>query len=133
MTQLPDGIEEETSTKIRSQGPIDWSVLNALKSIQKPGQPDVRKRLTDAYLFSAPELLKKAASAIAVLDRDALKREAHSLKSCSLAIGATQLGAICYELEILGGDNMLENTPSLLRRAEDEFVAVCSVIRKEME
>ncbi len=121
------------NTVIDGQEAIDWSVLDALKVLQRPGKPDVQKWLIGSYLISAPPLLESATTAVKLSDGEALMMAAHTLKSSSLTIGAMAFGATCSELEQLGRADTLENASALLNRAENEFAAVCSSLRAALE
>ena len=112
---------------------IDWSVLDALKVLQKPGRPDICRTLMKAYLDALPPLMASTRAAVSAADGTALRNTAHSMKSSSVAIGAVIFGKTCAELELLGKVNTLEEAPVLLRRAEQEFVATCAALRKAVE
>ncbi len=107
---------------------IDWNVLDALKVLQKPGKPDVREKLINSYLSSSPSLLERAKTAVTEADGPALMRAAHSIKSSSVAIGAIFFGKTCFELELLGRLNNLDDSHAVLERAEREFNAVCTAL-----
>ena len=107
---------------------IDWSVLDALKVLQRPGRPDVREKLIDSYLSSSPSLFERARTAVIEADGTALMQAAHSIKSSSIAIGAVFFGKTCLELEQLGKSNHLEDAHAVLERAEREFNAVCTAL-----
>ena len=111
---------------------VDWSVLDSLKVLQKPGRPDMCRTLMKAYLDSIPPLMERTREAVSASDSDALRNTAHSMKSSSLAIGAVIFGKTCAELELLGKTNTLEEVPELLRRAEKELAATCAALNKAL-
>lgn len=133
MAKQTKAIKKDSSVSAIQSDAIDWSVLDVLKVLQKPGKPDIRKRLIDAYLSSSPTLFESAAAAVIALDGEALMRSAHSLKSSCFAIGAMVFGATCFELEKLGRANTLEEASALLNRAENEYNAVCFALRASLE
>jgi len=95
-------------------GAIDWSVLDALKVLQKPNSPDLRLRLMTMYLKSSPPLMEGIRTAISNSDSQLLTTSAHTLKSTSLSLGAMKLGVICAQLEQIGRDDacrMPESSP----------------------
>jgi len=109
---------------------IDWSVLDALKLLQKPGAPDLRLRLMTMYLKSSPPLVAGIRTAIINSDSQLLTTSAHTLKSTSLSLGAMKLGAICAELEQIGRDKALQNAGDLSRKAEEQHAAVVSAFEE---
>jgi len=112
---------------------IDWSLLEAMKALQKPDKPDVRRKLMSVYIATAPALMESIKAAVATGDASALKNAAHSLKSSSLSIGAQVFGKTCGELEMLGRANALADVPALLVRAELEFIAAYSAFLEALE
>lgn len=100
---------------------IDWSMLDSLAALGRPGAPDLRIRLLDAFLSSAPSLMKNLRIAVAGSDTAAIAKAAHSLKSSSMNMGATSLGNLCSQLERHGREACLDQAAGLLAEAEDEF------------
>jgi HPt (histidine-containing phosphotransfer) domain-containing protein len=133
MTNLADKTSMGPSSSDRHPDAVDWSVLDALKTLQKPGRPDVCNSLMAAYLSSSPSLFEDARTAITARDGQALMNAAHSMKSSSMAIGAKTFGKTCLELEILGRSNQCEDAFALLRQAECQFAAVCCALRDALE
>jgi len=128
MTKEP-GISKQTIA-----GPfIDWSMLDSLAALGRPGAPDLRIRLLDAFLSSAPSLMKNLGIAVAVADTEAIAKAAHSLKSISMNMGATSLGNLCSQLERHGREACLDQAAGLLAEAEDEFKLVRKVFADLLE
>ena len=111
---------------------IDWSVLDALKVLQKPGRPDICRTLMKAYLDALPPLMASTRAAVSAADGSALRNTAHSMKSSSVAIGAVIFGKTCAELELLGKSNATAEAPALLGRAEQELAATCAALRNAL-
>ena len=132
-THLRETIKQDNPVYAGVAGnPIDWSVLDALKVLQKPGKPDMRKKLLEPYLTSSQALFENASAAVTTADGDALMKAAHSLKSSSFVVGAATFGATCFALEKIGRANTLIEAPTLLNRAENEYSAVCSALRAHL-
>jgi HPt (histidine-containing phosphotransfer) domain-containing protein len=112
---------------------IDWSILDSLRVLQKPGKPDLRKMLMTVYLDSSPALMNSLIAAATAADGQALMQSAHALKSSSVSIGALTFGKTCSEIEQCGRARSLEDVPALAKRAEYEFDAVCSAFRDALE
>lgn len=133
MTYQTDEIRAGGSVTDGRSAAIDWSVLDALKVLQRPGKPDVRSRLLTIYLTSQPALMEGIKTAVKEDDGPSLAATAHSMKSSSRNVGAMIFGETCAELEQLGRTNSLENAPALLIRAENEFAAVCFAFQEALE
>ena len=114
------------------QGVIDWSVLEELALLQKPGAPDLRMRLMTIFLKSSPPLMEGIKAAIIAADRQLLTTSAHTLKSTSLSLGAMKLGAICAELERIGRNSDLQDAGDLPRLAEEQYAAVTAAFREAL-
>lgn len=120
------------SVDARHSDAIDWSVLDALKALQKPG---LCRRLITVYLNSSPALMDNLRESIAKRDSQGLTYSAHTLKSSSMSVGALRFGAVCAELEKLGraGDMNDIRITTQLSRANTEFSAVCAAFRDALE
>jgi HPt (histidine-containing phosphotransfer) domain-containing protein len=111
-------------------GVMDWSVLDSLKVLQKPGRPDIGRMLITTFLSALPPLMESTRAAVIISDGVALRNTAHSMKSSSTAIGAVVFGKTCAELEFLGKSNTLDEAPALLQRAEYELAETCAELRR---
>ncbi|MDX9841144.1 MAG: Hpt domain-containing protein, partial [Desulfobulbus sp.] len=80
---------------------LDSTVLDNLRR-QMPGQPDILVRIIHSFLRASPDLLAALQAAIRARDPEAVRQAAHAMKSSNGQIGANQLAAMCYELELLG-------------------------------
>lgn len=133
MINQADEINEENTGNDGQPDAVDWSELDALSLLQKPGNPDLRRKLITSYLTTMPAMMESAKAAVQAMDGQALKSAAHYMKSSSIVIGAMVFGKTCAELEQLGRANALEDAPALLSRAEHEFAAVCTAFRGALE
>ena len=109
---------------------IDWSVLETLQTFRKQGAPDPRTRLINIFLNSSPPLLDSLKTAIRTSAPDFLANAAHSMKSGSLNMGATELGELCARLEKIGRRGSIEEAEDLFARLEIEYGAVEAAFRK---
>lgn len=112
---------------------IDWSVLDELKALQRPGKPDLRRQLMGVYLSSSPALMDRISEAAETHNAPELMSAAHALKSSSVSIGANILGKTCSELEQLGKTSQLDTVAEIAKRAESEFSAVCAAFCAALE
>jgi HPt (histidine-containing phosphotransfer) domain-containing protein len=84
---------------------IDQATFNELKQMSGA---DFINELIDAFLDDAPTMIQNMHTALDTKDVESFRRNAHSLKSNANTFGATELGALAKELEIMGRENNLE-------------------------
>jgi CheY-like chemotaxis protein len=80
---------------------LDAAVIDRIRDMERRGAPDLLRRLVDAYLDTAARLVAEAEEAIQHKDVDALRHAAHTLKSSSANLGASELAHRCGEIENL--------------------------------
>ncbi len=114
----------EDSPEVPKRPCIDWSMLDGMAALGKPGAPDLRIRLLETFLSASPPLMKELRAAVAGSDATAIAKAAHSLKSSSLNMGAKALGSLCAQLERLGREKDLREAADILTRADNEFMLV---------
>lgn len=102
---------------------LDSTVLDNLRR-QMPGQPDILVRIIRSFLRASPDLLAALQAAIRARDPEAVRQAAHAMKSSNGQIGAKQLAAMCYELELLGSLGHLLDADQLLAELEREYLCV---------
>ncbi len=70
--------------------------------------------------------------AVANVDPEALWQAAHNLKSSSATLGATELAALCKELEHRGRERRLEGVVELLQALETHYVRAREALMAEL-
>jgi HPt (histidine-containing phosphotransfer) domain-containing protein len=113
--------------------PLDGHALAQIRSMQRPGAPNLLNKIIGLYLESSPGLLQKLRDAVAGEDAEALRQAAHSLKSSSANLGATRLATLCKELEQRGRESRLEDAPGLLGELEVSYVQAREALEAELE
>ena len=111
--------------------PIDRTVLDTLRDLREPGQPDVLTELIDLFLEDTPPRLAAVRDAVTRHDGDALRQAAHALKGSAASLGATEVRSLCAELEQLGKHGGLGATEALLRQLEDAYGRAETALRAE--
>jgi HPt (histidine-containing phosphotransfer) domain-containing protein len=104
---------------------IDKATFEELK--QMSGE-DFINELIDAFLDDAPIMIVNMRTAVAAQDVESFRRNAHSLKSNANTFGATELGALAKELELMARDNNF-NIGNKLDVLEQAF----SVVAQELK
>jgi CheY-like chemotaxis protein len=101
--------------------PLDERALDQIRALQQPGAPNLLGKIIGLYLDSSAGLLQQIREAIAGEDGEALWWAAHSLKSSSANVGATELAAACKELEQRGRERQLADSADLLQALETHY------------
>jgi two-component system sensor histidine kinase BarA len=81
---------------------LDTEVLGGLRALQVPGQPSLLLRVLDLFEASSTRLIAELEQHLASGDIEGITRSAHTLKSSSANIGATQLAAQAKAVEMCG-------------------------------
>jgi len=81
---------------------LDQEALGGLRALQAPGQPSLLLRVMDLFETSAAKLMAELDQHLASGDIEAITRAAHTLKSSSANIGATQLAEQAKAVEMCG-------------------------------
>jgi HPt (histidine-containing phosphotransfer) domain-containing protein len=103
---------------------LDPAVLDTLRQLNEPGQPDVLQEVFSLFLSDAPARLEAVEAAVRARDSVALQRTAHTLKGAAGTIGAGGLQAACRALEDIGRGQELAGADQglVVLRAEYERV-----------
>lgn len=104
---------------------IDQVTFNELKQMSGA---DFINELIDAFLDDAPNMIQNMHIALDTKDVESFRRNAHSLKSNANTFGATELGALAKELEMMGKENNLE-VGNRLEVLNEEFGKVAEELK----
>jgi len=88
---------------------LDEKALDAIRQLGGPGKPDILAKLVDMYLDKSPSLIDDIKGGIAANDAAQVKMAAHTLKSSSAYLGATQLAELCNNLEAKAANDDLSD------------------------
>ena len=91
---------------------------------QMPDRLDIPGRIIHSFLHASPGLLAALQAAVHARDPQSVRQAAHAMKSSNAQIGAKQLAAKCYELELLGSMGQLLDAEQLLMELEQEYRCV---------
>ena len=100
---------------------LDGDVLTRLQELQRPGKPDVLRKLITTYLTDSPTLMAKVQQAITQNNAVLLRESAHSLKGSSAMIGATLVTQHCRDLEYCGREQQLTSALVYLKALETDY------------
>ncbi|MGE0526362.1 MAG: CHASE domain-containing protein, partial [Bdellovibrionales bacterium] len=114
---------EKTSKKEWKTSAIDPNTLDQIRSLQRPGKPDVLQNLIRLFLESAEESMAAIRSAARARNLEILRETAHSLKSSCANLGAHTMSEICLALEQVD-DHLADAMEQNLAALESEFQKV---------
>jgi CheY-like chemotaxis protein/HPt (histidine-containing phosphotransfer) domain-containing protein len=122
--------EELSNASVVAARTLDSGALDQIRSLQRPGQPSILAKVVGAFDQSVPELLTALDESIARGDADAVRKQAHTIKSASANLGAMELSQNCRELEHRASQGTLDGIASLLSRIRDDYGAASSSLRE---
>jgi HPt (histidine-containing phosphotransfer) domain-containing protein len=84
---------------------LDVEALDRLRELDPQGASRLLQRVVAAYVGSADRLLSQLDQAERAGDAAGIRMVAHTLKSSSASVGASQLAQVCAEVEALVRDH----------------------------
>jgi len=128
----PGGTSGEPSAGDDAQPLIDQLALDNIRALMRNGAPNILDKVIDVYFKDSRKLLETLREGVHKPDSpEIVQRAAHTLKSSSANLGATQLAGLCRELEAAGREKRLGDAPALLAEIERIYPAVCTALAKE--
>lgn len=112
---------------------LDPAVIESLRQLTPPGEPDVLKEVLQLFLDDVPGRISRLRAAWQAGDPAEVQRAAHSLKGSSGNIGATSLLEVCRQLDDQGRAGDLTQMPVLVTALESEYAKVAAEIRQLIE
>ncbi len=114
-----------------NQGIIDVEAIEKLKVLQRPGRPDLLTALIELYLETSSESLQEIRTAIQNNNLALLVSAAHSLKSSSANLGASELSRLCLQLENMTELNLnTEESKNTFDTLEKEIFQVWEELKR---
>ncbi len=115
-------IQENKSIALPSS--IDAQVIQKFKQMVGENAEAILVEIIDCYLEDAPKYLENIANAISQNNQSELRQASHTLKSSSATLGATNLAAICQELETLSRTSHTKDGLDKLPQLQAEYKQV---------
>lgn len=113
-----------------SEPVLDPAVIDNLRQLTPPGEPDVLAEVLELFLEDVPRRIAKLRAACAAGDAAELHKMAHSLKGSAGNIGASALFAICRQLDDRGRSGDLTDAKRLVDALEADYARVEVAIRQ---
>ncbi len=96
-------VPEPTMSPVQAGDPdqtvLDVEVIERIRDMERRGAPRLLERLIHTYLDTAARLVADVDAALAAEDAAGLRQSAHTLKSSSANLGATELARLCAQIE----------------------------------
>ena len=112
---------------------LDRGVIDSLRDLREPGQPDPLAELIELFLRDARPRLADMQAAAAAGDWGKVGAGAHALKGSASNLGARRLSACCADLEKQGKVNDGAQAPATLAEVQCEFEKVERVLQAELQ
>ena len=109
---------------------LDPSVLDALRQLTIPGEPDVLDEVLKMFLQEVPPRIERLRNAWAARNIEEMYRTAHSLKGSAGNIGARAMFEVCKQLDELGRSGDVASAGPLVDALGVEFGKVEAEIRR---
>ncbi len=107
---------------------LDPAVIERLRQLTPPGEPDVLKEVLQLFLQEVPSRISRLRAAWQAGNPSDVHRAAHSLKGSSGNIGATDLFEVCRQLDDQGRAGDLAQMPTLVACLDTEYARVAAEI-----
>jgi HPt (histidine-containing phosphotransfer) domain-containing protein len=112
---------------------LDRSILDGLRELREPDQPDPLAELIELFLRDARPRLDRMSAAARAGDWPGLGASAHSLKGSANNLGARRLSGLCATLEKQGKANDSAQASATLAEVQSEFEKVELALKDELQ
>jgi CheY-like chemotaxis protein len=111
---------------------LDASRLDEIRSLMTDDDPDFLFNIIEQFIRDTGRLIQEMKAALRANDAPALKVAAHTLKSSSASLGATDLSTLCKEVQTLAAEGSVEPAESIVVQIENEFAGVIAALRAQV-
>ena len=107
---------------------IDASVIESLRSLAMPGEPDILADVVQLFLADSPVMLASLSAAMEAGDGEAVSSIAHRLRGSALELGAIRMVPLCAEIELAAHSGSIAQCRALAESLERELAAACAAL-----
>ena len=107
---------------------LDRAVLETLRKLTTPGEPDVLAEVLQLFLQEVPLRMDRLRIAYAAGNIEEVYRAAHSLKGSAGNIGAQRLMGVCRQLDDMGRAGDLSDAAPVVAAIKFEYETVAAEI-----
>ncbi len=132
---LNDAVDK-TEIKLNSKeagSTVNDEALEKIRSLQRPGKPDLLSKVINAYLDKSPDLIKDVVEGFGDSDGVLVKEAAHSLKSSSAYLGAELISENCRQIELAARENDLGTVAELISNIEQDYQRVVHILTDHLD
>jgi HPt (histidine-containing phosphotransfer) domain-containing protein len=108
---------------------INPTILESLRELQSPGEPDLIEELFLIFFRDVPPRLEEIKRLVALNKIDEAGRIAHSLKSASANLGCDDMSQKCAALESMGREGLHQGAEEALRNISKAYARVVAQAR----
>lgn len=112
---------------------LDVSVIETIRSLGMPGEPDVFAEIVQLFLADVPAQLSSLTTAIAAGDAGAAWPIAHRLRGSALEVGAIRMAPVCGAIELAARAGSLEHAAGDAALLAREFVATRAALEQVIQ
>jgi PAS domain S-box-containing protein len=112
---------------------LDRTVINGLKELREPGQPDPLRELIELFLKDAQPRLEQMERAAEIGDLPKLAAATHAFKGSASNLGARRLATLCAALEKQSKAGDGDQSSNTLTQVTAEFTKVRDLLKTELE
>ena len=109
---------------------LDPAVVDSLRQLTPPGEPDVLGEVLRLFLDEVPRRVERLKAAWRESNAGELQRAAHSLKGSSGNIGARHMHEICKQLDQRGTAGDFNGARHLIDSLDEEYTRVEAEIHR---
>ena len=107
---------------------INAKAINTIKSLQRPGKPDLLGKVVGVYLTRTPQVIDEMKQGLESSDHDMVSASAHSLKSSSAYLGAEVLTTHCRAIEVAISNQAHGDLNALVSLVEVDYQRVANAL-----
>ncbi|MDH4192021.1 MAG: response regulator, partial [Betaproteobacteria bacterium] len=119
-----------TQSAAADSAALDLSALQQLQGMQTADGTDLIAKIVHMFITQTPQLFAGMHAAYAAGNARDLRRAAHTLKSTSATVGATDLSLRAAALEAAADDGGIDHLLESVARLEAEFASVVNALRR---
>ena len=115
-----------------SEERMDLSVIEGLRGLREPGQPDPLRQLVDLFLRDSHARIKALEEGLSADDSNKATAASHALKGSASNLGARRLASLSGSIEKHAKAGELSAAKTLLEPLKEEFLLVQDFLRVEV-
>ena len=115
-----------------TRGVLDPAVVDSLRQLTSPGEPDVLAEILTVFLEEVPRRIERLKAAWWDGNAAEVQRAAHSLKGSSGNIGASRLFGVCKQIDDRAKAGELR-IDELIAELDREYLNVEAEIKRLLE